>query len=305
MLSTLHELGVLSARYAEEEAKQRVTLGSTSTSLPTPTSSVDASVQPSSLEQTSTLVSAPMPPVAALQRAGLKSSISPAAAATVSSPNSLPASPVLSNSPPNSNSDYPLPAAMLPLLTQRASLPGADKLQQLGLSLLPLGTPFQSVIPPSQAVLVQTPFGLTSIPALSAAAVLAGSRSSYLPAPPQPQSQNVAVFSSLQSSRMRKPFHKRRPAHMDKSMLFCHFCGRKETPEWRKGPAGPATLCNACGLQWAKKVRAQRNSTASRSSTTSSVQDVPESVAATSETASTIAKEAVTDTIKQENLTTA
>lgn len=50
-----------------------------------------------------------------------------------------------------------------------------------------------------------------------------------------------------------KSFHKRRPAHVDKSQLFCHFCGRRETPEWRKGPAGPATLCNACGLQWAKK----------------------------------------------------
>jgi len=69
----------------------------------------------------------------------------------------------------------------------------------------------------------------------------------------------VEVFSSLTNSRIRKPFHKRRPAHMDKNMLFCHFCGRKDTPEWRKGPAGPATLCNACGLQWAKKMRAQRS----------------------------------------------
>ncbi|RCH77810.1 hypothetical protein CU098_006962, partial [Rhizopus stolonifer] len=25
-----------------------------------------------------------------------------------------------------------------------------------------------------------------------------------------------------------------------------------ETPEWRKGPSGPRTLCNACGLIWTK-----------------------------------------------------
>lgn len=61
--------------------------------------------------------------------------------------------------------------------------------------------------------------------------------------------------------------HKRRPANVDKNTLYCHRCGRRDTPEWRKGPSGPATcvlaiklfglicvrLCNACGLQWAKK----------------------------------------------------
>ncbi|KAL2018552.1 hypothetical protein VTK56DRAFT_594 [Thermocarpiscus australiensis] len=33
----------------------------------------------------------------------------------------------------------------------------------------------------------------------------------------------------------------------------CTDCGTLESPEWRKGPAGPKTLCNACGLRWAKK----------------------------------------------------
>jgi hypothetical protein len=32
----------------------------------------------------------------------------------------------------------------------------------------------------------------------------------------------------------------------------CHSCGTSDTPEWRKGPDGPKTLCNSCGLQWAK-----------------------------------------------------
>ncbi|KAI9487354.1 MAG: hypothetical protein EXX96DRAFT_552813 [Benjaminiella poitrasii] len=32
----------------------------------------------------------------------------------------------------------------------------------------------------------------------------------------------------------------------------CHSCQSTETPEWRKGPLGPRTLCNACGLIWTK-----------------------------------------------------
>jgi len=35
----------------------------------------------------------------------------------------------------------------------------------------------------------------------------------------------------------------------------CITCGRTDSPEWRKGPQGPKTLCNACGLRWAKKAR--------------------------------------------------
>uniref|UniRef100_A0A0W0G3V0 White collar photoreceptors-like protein n=1 Tax=Moniliophthora roreri TaxID=221103 RepID=A0A0W0G3V0_MONRR len=35
----------------------------------------------------------------------------------------------------------------------------------------------------------------------------------------------------------------------------CVTCGRTDSPEWRKGPLGPKTLCNACGLRWAKQQR--------------------------------------------------
>ncbi|KAF9482824.1 GATA-domain-containing protein [Pholiota conissans] len=35
----------------------------------------------------------------------------------------------------------------------------------------------------------------------------------------------------------------------------CKICGRTDSPEWRKGPDGPKTLCNACGLRWAKQMR--------------------------------------------------
>ncbi|KAK1035941.1 white collar 2 type of transcription factor, partial [Friedmanniomyces endolithicus] len=33
----------------------------------------------------------------------------------------------------------------------------------------------------------------------------------------------------------------------------CANCGALDSPEWRRGPKGPKTLCNACGLRWAKK----------------------------------------------------
>ncbi|KAL4319866.1 hypothetical protein GQ457_18G015400 [Hibiscus cannabinus] len=39
------------------------------------------------------------------------------------------------------------------------------------------------------------------------------------------------------------------------SFLLCSHCGisSKKTPMMRRGPAGPRTLCNACGLKWANK----------------------------------------------------
>ncbi|KAG8533823.1 uncharacterized protein KY384_001564 [Bacidia gigantensis] len=38
----------------------------------------------------------------------------------------------------------------------------------------------------------------------------------------------------------------------------CTDCGTLDSPEWRKGPTGPKTLCNACGLRWAKKEKKER-----------------------------------------------
>ncbi|KAI9497991.1 hypothetical protein BDB00DRAFT_868124 [Zychaea mexicana] len=35
----------------------------------------------------------------------------------------------------------------------------------------------------------------------------------------------------------------------------CHSCHTNETPEWRRGPDGARTLCNACGLHYSKLVR--------------------------------------------------
>jgi hypothetical protein len=42
----------------------------------------------------------------------------------------------------------------------------------------------------------------------------------------------------------------------------CVTCGRTDSPEWRKGPLGAKTLCNACGLRWAKRNQRKKAETA-------------------------------------------
>lgn len=44
-----------------------------------------------------------------------------------------------------------------------------------------------------------------------------------------------------QSSKRKRP---------TEGTLFCHNCKTKDTPEWRRGPSGAKTLCNACGIRW-------------------------------------------------------
>lgn len=34
--------------------------------------------------------------------------------------------------------------------------------------------------------------------------------------------------------------------------VVCRNCGAQQTPQWRCGPEGPRTLCNACGVRYKK-----------------------------------------------------
>lgn len=45
------------------------------------------------------------------------------------------------------------------------------------------------------------------------------------------------------------------PEIINKTNNVCQRCGTTETPEWRRGPGGVKTLCNACGLFHAKLVK--------------------------------------------------
>ncbi|KAL8029295.1 hypothetical protein ABFX02_14G216300 [Erythranthe guttata] len=39
------------------------------------------------------------------------------------------------------------------------------------------------------------------------------------------------------------------------SAKICNVCGSDSTPLWRKGPDGPQTLCNACGLRHLRSLK--------------------------------------------------
>jgi len=62
------------------------------------------------------------------------------------------------------------------------------------------------------------------------------------------------------------PLKRRRQTQASKRNLQCAICGVTKTPEWRRGPAGDHTLCNACGLQYAKSVKKQKKDKSPKSS---------------------------------------
>ncbi|KAI8978576.1 hypothetical protein BDB01DRAFT_726012 [Pilobolus umbonatus] len=64
---------------------------------------------------------------------------------------------------------------------------------------------------------------------------------------------------STAESAERKDKWKRRKKHKGADEFVCADCGTTASPEWRKGPHGPKTLCNACGLRWAKKNKKMEN----------------------------------------------
>ncbi|CAG8598433.1 13265_t:CDS:10 [Ambispora leptoticha] len=72
---------------------------------------------------------------------------------------------------------------------------------------------------------------------------------------------NKKLREELEAIKHSKKKRKKRSA--SSSNKVCAHCQRKDSPEWRKGPGGPKSLCNACGLRYAKQV----SSTGSGSST--------------------------------------
>ncbi|ORX95765.1 GATA-domain-containing protein [Basidiobolus meristosporus CBS 931.73] len=62
---------------------------------------------------------------------------------------------------------------------------------------------------------------------------------------------------------------KRKQKSEDNIDHMCTECGTVESPEWRKGPQGPKTLCNACGLRWAKRAKRELQTTKSEDASSS------------------------------------
>ncbi|KAI9315219.1 hypothetical protein BX666DRAFT_1960444 [Dichotomocladium elegans] len=65
----------------------------------------------------------------------------------------------------------------------------------------------------------------------------------------------------MAGARLRRK--RRRPVFQGR----CHSCNISETPEWRRGPDGARTLCNACGLHYAKLERKRQAAEAKAKST--------------------------------------
>lgn len=67
-------------------------------------------------------------------------------------------------------------------------------------------------------------------------------------------SNAISILLGLPPPRVRPPpqepvpIKRARTTHneKDKPATYCRGCGATETPEWRRGPLGPRTLCNAC-----------------------------------------------------------
>lgn len=66
----------------------------------------------------------------------------------------------------------------------------------------------------------------------------------------QPLKRKVPVFSHQPHKRAYK--HSAPECKEDRR---CTSCNTSVTPEWRRGPLGPKSLCNACGLQYAKTLK--------------------------------------------------
>ncbi|KAJ1023234.1 hypothetical protein NDA16_003387 [Ustilago loliicola] len=68
----------------------------------------------------------------------------------------------------------------------------------------------------------------------------------------QPDSRHQQQMELLDRRRLAGKGMKRVRKRKNEHHQECLGCQAKETPEWRKGPMGPRTLCNACGLLYAK-----------------------------------------------------
>lgn len=63
--------------------------------------------------------------------------------------------------------------------------------------------------------------------------------------------QSQASVIPMRPRKLEEAVAASQPVHENK----CLDCGTTKSPEWRKGPLGPKTLCNRCGLRWAKRLK--------------------------------------------------
>jgi hypothetical protein len=68
-------------------------------------------------------------------------------------------------------------------------------------------------------------------------------------------SSDSGCFAVLVRSDRGMPSLPRMYCDTQELIFRCDFCGITKTPERREGPGGKRTLCNKCGLKWARGKR--------------------------------------------------
>ncbi|KAK9066232.1 hypothetical protein SSX86_013553 [Deinandra increscens subsp. villosa] len=56
--------------------------------------------------------------------------------------------------------------------------------------------------------------------------------------------------SSSSTAEIKTTPSERNEGSVENSVRRCLHCGSDKTPQWRRGPMGPKTLCNACGVRY-------------------------------------------------------
>ncbi|KAL6240271.1 white collar 2 type of transcription factor [Rhinocladiella similis] len=64
--------------------------------------------------------------------------------------------------------------------------------------------------------------------------------------------QGILYLAGKDRPVARSSLYKKKPKFRKTVQHLCAECGTLSSCEWRKGPNGPKTLCNACGLRWSK-----------------------------------------------------
>lgn len=78
---------------------------------------------------------------------------------------------------------------------------------------------------------------------------------------------NMGLLTPLERDLLAlEPKYRRRNRRgITKAEKRCQSCNTTESPEWRRGPGGSGSLCNACGLHFAKLIKKKVNAAPSLS----------------------------------------
>ncbi|KIM27538.1 hypothetical protein M408DRAFT_310866 [Serendipita vermifera MAFF 305830] len=90
---------------------------------------------------------------------------------------------------------------------------------------------------------------LPSASAATTAAATAAAAATNKTAPNNTSGDDAASNNTDKNQQEPQKKKKRRLTDLAQGRT-CTMCGRTNSPEWRRGPAGPKSLCNSCGLRF-------------------------------------------------------